>query len=144
MQKRLPRAEEEWKACLTPEQYRVLREKWTEPPFTGKLLHNKEKGAYVCAGCWAKLFSSDTKYDSGSGWPSFWAAVDKNIELREDDTLGMRRVEIVCKRCGGHLGHLFDDGPPPTGKRYCINSASLEFVKTGQKNRPRQKQKTFS
>ncbi len=115
---------------LTPEQYKVLRKKGTEPAFTGKHLKNKEHGMYVCAGCGAELFSSDTKFDSGSGWPSFWApANEQNIEEDKDNTLGMERVEILCKKCGGHLGHVFEDGPNPTGQRYCVNSLSLNFKK---------------
>ena len=119
----------DWKKKLTPQQYKVLREKSTELPFSGKLLHNKEKGTYMCAGCGTELFLSDTKYDSGCGWPSFFEANKKNIELKDDYSLGMHRIEVLCKKCGGHLGHLFDDGPKPTGKRYCINSAALEFKK---------------
>jgi len=119
---------DEWKLTLSPEQYKVLRECGTEPPFTGKYVNHKEDGTYVCAGCGNALFSSDTKFESGSGWPSFWDQVSEDaIETREDNSLWMRRTEIVCKKCGGHLGHVFDDGPNPTGLRYCVNSLSLEF-----------------
>lgn len=123
----------DWKKKLTPKQYQVLREKTTELPFSGKLLHNKEKGTYKCAGCGTELFVSDTKYDSGCGWPSFYEANKKNIELKDDFSMGMHRIEVLCRKCGGHLGHLFDDGPKPTGKRYCINSAALEFKKEERK-----------
>ncbi len=119
----------EWKKKLTPEQYYILRKNGTETPFAGKLLHNKESGMYTCAGCGAELFSSKTKFDSGTGWPSFSAAISKNIELKEDSTFVMVRTEVVCKKCGGHLGHAFDDGPAPSGKRFCINSCALDFKK---------------
>lgn len=120
--------EDEWRERLSEEEYRVLREKGTEPRFSGEFLENKADGTYVCAGCGAELFDSDTKYDSGSGWPSFYDAVDNDaIATRPDQSLGMNRTEILCARCGGHLGHLFDDGPNPTGMRYCVNSVSLDF-----------------
>ncbi len=127
--KTMPQTDSEWKKKLTPEQYRVLREKGTELPFTGKLLNNKETGNYVCAGCGAALFPSDTKFDSGSGWPSFYAANKEKIETRADRSAGLVRIEVLCRTCGGHLGHVFDDGPRPSGKRYCINSVCLDFEK---------------
>jgi len=131
MEERIERTEEEWKKLLTPEEYRILREKGTEPPGSGELYHNDEKGAYMCRACGAELFRSDAKYDSGSGWPSFWEAVDPaRIRTATDTTLGMVRTEILCARCGSHLGHLFDDGPrETTGKRFCVNSMSLKFKK---------------
>jgi len=126
--KRLPHTEKEWKDVLTNEEFYILRKKGTEPAFSGRFVYNKEKGIYVCAGCGNELFSSDVKFDSGSGWPSFWDVISKgSVELKQDNSLGMRRIEVLCKRCGGHLGHVFDDGPKPTGKRYCINSVSLHF-----------------
>lgn len=114
---------------MTPQQYRVLRQKATEAPFSGALLHNNRTGVYVCAGCGAKLFASDHKFDSGSGWPSFYdVAAGDVVRLQEDDSLGLRRVEVLCANCGGHLGHVFNDAPTqPTGMRFCINSCSLDF-----------------
>ena len=122
------KSQEEWKKILSSEEFHVLREKGTEPAFTGQYLKNKKKGTYLCAGCGNELFSSDTKFDSGTGWPSFWAPISKdNIEKKPDERFGMRRTEVLCKKCGGHLGHVFDDGPTPTGQRFCINSISLNF-----------------
>jgi len=119
---------DEWKKKLTKAQYKVLREKGTEPAFTGKYFDHHEKGIYKCAGCGAPLFTSDEKFDSGTGWPSFNEAYDKeNIEEKLDTSHGMRRTEVLCSKCGGHLGHVFNDGPSPTGCRYCINSVSLDF-----------------
>ena len=124
------RTDSEWKKILTPEQYRVTRKRGTEAPFTGKYYNLRDDGVYQCAGCDAELFKSSTKFDSGCGWPSFDDVDKSNVVLREDLSLGMVRTEVLCKRCGGHLGHLFDDGPTKTGLRYCINSASLNFVKS--------------
>ena len=122
--------EKEWRNKLTKEEYKVLREKGTERPFTGKYWDNHEKGRYYCAGCGAPLFDSETKFESGSGWPSFYAPIDEDsLERENDKSFGMHRTEILCKQCGGHLGHVFPDGPKPTGQRYCINSISLDFKK---------------
>lgn len=124
------KTEKEWKEILTPEQYKVLREKGTEQAFTGEYWDLKEKGIYKCAGCGEELFVSDTKFDSGCGWPSFYAPENENkIVKKEDNSYFMNRIEVICSKCGGHLGHVFDDGPKPTGLRYCINSASLKFEK---------------
>ncbi len=123
-----PTSEQEWRQRLSPDQYRILREKDTERAFSGEYVDEKRSGMYRCAGCGAELFTSDTKYDSRSGWPSFWQpAADGAIAYETDGSLGMARTEVMCSACGGHLGHVFDDGPKPTGKRYCINSASLRL-----------------
>ena len=125
------KTEEQWKEELGPERYRILREKGTEAPGTGELYHVTDKGMYTCGACGLELFSSDTKYDSGSGWPSFWEAThSENVVLTSDESHGMVRTEVTCARCGSHLGHVFDDGPQDkTGKRFCINSASLDLRK---------------
>ena len=125
--------DEEWKQRLTPEQYRITRNKGTEPAFCGGLLHNKGAGVYVCVDCSLPLFNSATKFESGTGWPSFWAPIAKNhVKEVVDRTLGMERIEVECARCGGHLGHVFPDGPPPTGQRYCMNSVAMRHVPDGE------------
>ena len=128
------KTEEEWKRSLTPAQYHVLREKGTERAFTGELAATKEKGTYVCAGCGNPLFGSDTKFESGTGWPSFWAPLSgDSVGTEQDRGFLMNRTEVHCSRCGGHLGHVFDDGPEPTGQRYCMNSAAMKLKKNGDR-----------
>lgn len=130
MKNKIIKSEEEWKSELTPEEYRVLREKGTERAFTGAYWNNHEEGVYLCAACGHELFKSETKFESGSGWPSFFAPLSQeSVEEETDNTFGMQRTEVMCSRCGGHLGHVFNDGPKPTKMRYCINSVSLKFQK---------------
>jgi len=134
MSRRVQKTDEEWRRELSPEAYRVLRKKDTERPFTGEHVANKEKGVYKCAGCGTELFGSETKFDSGCGWPSFYDPLSRDqLEFKLDTSHFTTRTEVLCSNCGGHLGHVFDDGPDPTGKRYCINSVSLKFDKEEEK-----------
>lgn len=131
MNQLIEKSDEDWQKELTPEQYQVLRAKGTERPFTGEYVNNHDQGMFTCAACGNELFSSDAKFDSGTGWPSFDNPVNReNVELREDNDHGMRRTEVVCKNCGSHLGHVFNDGPTQSGQRYCINSVCLRLKKT--------------
>jgi peptide-methionine (R)-S-oxide reductase len=132
--KAMPENDAEWRASLSPDQYAVLRQAATEPAFSGALLHNDADGTYRCGGCGTELFSSDTKFDSGSGWPSFFAPLaGDRVQLLDDDAYGMHRTEVRCGKCGSHLGHVFDDGPQPTGQRFCMNSLALDFAENQPK-----------
>ncbi|HKC79217.1 MAG TPA: peptide-methionine (R)-S-oxide reductase MsrB [Nitrosopumilaceae archaeon] len=126
----MEKSDKDWKKTLTPEQFEICRNKGTEPPFSGEYNDCKEKGIYTCVCCGVDLFSSDTKFDSGTGWPSFWEPIKNNVKNETDTSYGMLRIEVMCKNCNAHLGHVFDDGPLPTNQRYCINSSSLKLEKS--------------